>query len=188
MRKTNTMQLCATFRESAPCQLTRRRQLLATIDHQSTQRECKVLATQFSEFKQGERSSPTIFNFCARNCSGNHPTTKPQRRAAMAGRKLQSEIDRVLKKVAEGNEEFDMILKKVRIERSSCCAACFSPRKVYSASSSNQKDKYEQDLKKEIKKLQRYRDQIKSWLGSNDVKGALSPLRPARAPLDALAY
>ena len=27
----------------------------------------------------------------------------------------------------------------------------------------NQKEKYEGDLKKEIKKLQRYRDQIKTW-------------------------
>lgn len=31
-------------------------------------------------------------------------------------------------------------------------------------------EKYEQDLKKEIKKLQRHRDQIKTWLGMNDVK------------------
>jgi CCR4-NOT transcriptional regulation complex NOT5 subunit len=29
----------------------------------------------------------------------------------------------------------------------------------------NQKEKYEGDLKKEIKKLQRYRDQIKAWCG-----------------------
>lgn len=36
--------------------------------------------------------------------------------------------------------------------------------------SNNQKEKYEQDLKKEIKKLQRLRDQIKTWLASNDVK------------------
>jgi hypothetical protein len=32
------------------------------------------------------------------------------------------------------------------------------------------KEKYEGDLKKEIKKLQRLRDQIKSWLGSSDIK------------------
>ena len=31
-------------------------------------------------------------------------------------------------------------------------------------------EKYEQDLKKEIKKLQRHRDQIKTWLGLNDIK------------------
>ncbi|CDS14244.1 hypothetical protein LRAMOSA06414 [Lichtheimia ramosa] len=34
----------------------------------------------------------------------------------------------------------------------------------------NQKEKYEQDLKKEIKKLQRLRDQIKTWLSSNEIK------------------
>lgn len=93
----------------------------------------------------------------------------------MAGRKLQSEIDRVLKKVTEGTGEFDMILKKVRCGDELAVALCPHEEKVYSASSSNQKDKYEQDLKKEIKKLQRYRDQIKSWISSNEVKGARSP-------------
>ena len=35
---------------------------------------------------------------------------------------------------------------------------------MYSPETSlNQKEKYEGDLKKEIKKLQRYRDQIKAW-------------------------
>jgi CCR4-NOT transcription complex subunit 3 len=34
----------------------------------------------------------------------------------------------------------------------------------------SQKEKFEGDLKKEIKKLQRYRDQIKTWAASNDVK------------------
>jgi len=42
--------------------------------------------------------------------------------------------------------------------------------KVYSAEQQNQKEKFEIDLKKEIKKLQRLRDQIKSWIGSSDVK------------------
>ena len=32
------------------------------------------------------------------------------------------------------------------------------------------KEKYESDLKKEIKKLQRFRDQIKSWCGSSEIK------------------
>jgi len=34
----------------------------------------------------------------------------------------------------------------------------------------NQKDKFESELKKEIKKLQKSRDQIKTWLGSSDIK------------------
>ncbi|KAJ2396444.1 general negative regulator of transcription subunit 5 [Coemansia sp. RSA 2603] len=42
--------------------------------------------------------------------------------------------------------------------------------KVLNASNASQKEKYETDLKKEIKKLQRLRDQIKTWLQSNDIK------------------
>ncbi|KAI9470547.1 MAG: Not1 N-terminal domain, CCR4-Not complex component-domain-containing protein [Benjaminiella poitrasii] len=71
----------------------------------------------------------------------------------MSMKKLQAEIDRVLKKVSEGVETFDTIYDKIQ-----------------STSNSNQKEKYEQDLKKEIKKLQRLRDQIKTWLSSNDIK------------------
>jgi len=72
----------------------------------------------------------------------------------MAGaRKLQAEIDRCLKKVAEGVEKFEETWKK-----------------VHNASNSNQKEKYEEDLKKEIKKLQRLRDQIKTWLASGEIK------------------
>eukprot|EP01043_Picozoa_sp_COSAG02_P052466 COSAG02_NODE_5658_length_4148_cov_2.339837_1_plen_183_part_00 len=60
-----------------------------------------------------------------------------------AARKLQSEIERTLKKINEGNEAFDEIWEK-----------------VYSAGSASQKEKFEADLKKEIKKLQvtRHRD------------------------------
>jgi len=41
---------------------------------------------------------------------------------------------------------------------------------VHNAANANQKEKYEADLKKEIKKLQRLRDQIKTWMTSNDIK------------------
>jgi CCR4-NOT transcription complex subunit 3 len=68
-------------------------------------------------------------------------------------RKLQGEIDKCLKKVTEGVEVFDDIWQK-----------------VHHAANTNQKDKYETDLKKEIKKLQRLRDQIKTWLASSDIK------------------
>ncbi|XP_064640327.1 CCR4-NOT transcription complex subunit 3-like isoform X2 [Lineus longissimus] len=68
-------------------------------------------------------------------------------------RKLQVEIDRCLKKVGEGVETFDDIWQK-----------------VHNATNTNQKEKYEADLKKEIKKLQRLRDQIKTWMASNDIK------------------
>lgn len=58
-----------------------------------------------------------------------------------------------MKKVDEGVELFDDTWDK-----------------VYTAEQQNQKEKYEMDLKKEIKKLQRLRDQIKTWIGSSDVK------------------
>lgn len=71
----------------------------------------------------------------------------------MATRKLQGEIDRVLKKVDEGVGVFEQIWDK-----------------VYSATTTAQKEKYEGDLKKEIKKLQRLRDQIKTWQGDSSIK------------------
>ncbi|KAI7878339.1 hypothetical protein K492DRAFT_212560 [Lichtheimia hyalospora FSU 10163] len=71
----------------------------------------------------------------------------------MSMKKLQTEIDRVLKKVSEGVEIFETIFDK-----------------IHSTNNMNQKEKYEQDLKKEIKKLQRLRDQIKTWLSSNEIK------------------
>ncbi|KAI3822727.1 hypothetical protein L1987_10324 [Smallanthus sonchifolius] len=70
-----------------------------------------------------------------------------------ASRKLQIEIDRVLKKVQEGVDVFDSIWNK-----------------VYDTDNANQKEKFESDLKKEIKKLQRYRDQIKTWIQSSEIK------------------
>ncbi|KAL7623390.1 general negative regulator of transcription subunit 5 [Parahypoxylon ruwenzoriense] len=71
----------------------------------------------------------------------------------MAARKLQQEIDKCFKKVAEGVAEFDAIYEK--IEQSNNTA---------------QKEKQEDNLKREIKKLQRLRDQIKTWAASNDIK------------------
>ncbi|KAF4524552.1 hypothetical protein B566_EDAN002827 [Ephemera danica] len=70
-----------------------------------------------------------------------------------ATRKLQGEIERCLKKVDEGVETFEDTWQK-----------------VHNATNSNQKEKYEADLKKEIKKLQRLRDQIKSWIASPEIK------------------
>lgn len=70
-----------------------------------------------------------------------------------ATRKLQGEIDKVLKKVQEGVDVFDSIWNK-----------------VYDTENANQKEKFEADLKKEIKKLQRYRDQIKMWIQSSEIK------------------
>ena len=70
-----------------------------------------------------------------------------------AARKLQVEIDKTLKKVQEGCEVFDDIWEK-----------------LHESDNQNQKDKFESELKKEIKRLQKLRDQIKTWLQSSEVK------------------
>lgn len=72
---------------------------------------------------------------------------------------VAGEIDRVLKKVTEGVETFEDIWQK-----------------VHNATNSNQKEKYEADLKKEIKKLQRLRDQIKTWIAGAEIKDKSSLL------------
>lgn len=41
---------------------------------------------------------------------------------------------------------------------------------VEEAASDNLKEKFESELKKELKKLQRLRDQLKSWAAGSDVK------------------
>jgi CCR4-NOT transcription complex subunit 3 len=71
----------------------------------------------------------------------------------MASRKIQQEIDKTFKKVDEGIEEFNGIYDK-----------------IYSSNNAAQKDKLEDNLKREIKKLQRSRDQIKTWAAGNEVK------------------
>ncbi len=92
-----------------------------------------------------------------------------------ANRKLQAEIDRTLKRVSEGIEVFDQIWEKVspQSEIGPSKPGSFHPgpdrrscvqRKDFDTGTNPaQKEKYEADLKKEIKKLQRYRDQIKTW-------------------------
>lgn len=73
------------------------------------------------------------------------------------------EIDRCIKKVTEGVDTFEDIWQK-----------------VHNATNSNQKEKYEADLKKEIKKLQRLRDQIKAWIASAEIKDKSSLLEYRR--------
>lgn len=50
------------------------------------------------------------------------------------------------------------------------CCLFFFHFQVYDTDNANQKEKFEADLKKEIKKLQRYRDQIKTWIQSSEIK------------------
>lgn len=71
----------------------------------------------------------------------------------MSSRKLQQEFDKLQKKVVEGLQQFEEIYEKVLLTENS-----------------NQKEKLEGDLRKEIKKLQRSRDQVKQWLGDSGNK------------------
>ncbi|KAI9671884.1 MAG: general negative regulator of transcription subunit 5 [Caeruleum heppii] len=71
----------------------------------------------------------------------------------MAQRKLQQEVDRCFKRVAEGIQAFEGIFDKIQ-----------------QTSNLPQKEKLEDALKREIKKLQRQRDQIKTWAASNEIK------------------
>jgi len=74
-----------------------------------------------------------------------------------------AEIDRTLKAVAQGVEMFEQTFDKLN-----------------HATNATQKDKVENDLKTQIKKLQRMRDQIKAWSGSNDIKDKSSLLENRR--------
>ncbi|KAJ5711212.1 hypothetical protein N7488_005368 [Penicillium malachiteum] len=82
----------------------------------------------------------------------------------MASRKTQQEIEKTFKKVAEGIQTFEGIYEKIR-----------------SASNPTQRDKLEENLKREIKKLQRFRDQIKSWAAGNEVKDKAPLLEQRKA-------
>ena len=85
----------------------------------------------------------------------------------MAGaRKLQLEIDRTLKKVEEGLEEFDALQAKVE--------ACDTHAL---------KMKLEEELKKELKKLQKHRDAVKGWSSGSEVK-VKTPLLEARRNIE----
>lgn len=64
-----------------------------------------------------------------------------------------AEIERTLKKVGEGVEQFESLYEKMQASQNQ-----------------TQKEKMESDLKTQIKKLQRLRDQIKTWQQNNDIK------------------
>jgi CCR4-NOT transcription complex subunit 3 len=68
-------------------------------------------------------------------------------------KQLQADVERKLKAVAEGCDLFGNTL-----------------RKVQSAVTPTQREKFESELKKEIKKLQRLRETLKTWQNSSDIK------------------
>ena len=82
----------------------------------------------------------------------------------MASRKTQQEIEKTFKKVAEGMATFEGIYEKIKV-----------------ANNTTQRDRLEENLKREIKKLQRFRDQIKTWAAGNEVKDKTPLLEQRRA-------
>ncbi|GMF00425.1 unnamed protein product [[Candida] boidinii] len=62
-------------------------------------------------------------------------------------------MDRVFKRIGEGLDIFNTLYERHQ-----------------ASTNSSQKDKLESDLKKEIKKLQRFREQVKTWQATNEVK------------------
>lgn len=71
----------------------------------------------------------------------------------MSQRKLQQEVDRCFKRVAEGIAAFESTFEKIQ-----------------QTTNQAQKEKLEDTLKREIKKLQRQRDMIKAWANGGEIK------------------
>lgn len=82
----------------------------------------------------------------------------------MTSRKTQQEIEKTFKKVSEGIATFEGIYEKIK-----------------TTTNTAQRDKLEENLKREIKKLQRFRDQIKSWAAGNEVKDKTPLLEQRKA-------
>ncbi|KAL9000522.1 MAG: hypothetical protein Q9169_000815 [Polycauliona sp. 2 TL-2023] len=84
----------------------------------------------------------------------------------MAQRKIQQDIDKCFKKVSEGIQAFESIYDKIQ-----------------QSTNQSQKEKQEDNLKREIKKLQRQRDQIKTWAAGNEIKDK-KPLMEQRKAIE----
>ncbi|EON63234.1 hypothetical protein W97_02461 [Coniosporium apollinis CBS 100218] len=71
----------------------------------------------------------------------------------MAARKLAQEVDKCFKQIQLGVAAFESVHDKIS-----------------QTTNASQKEKLEESLKREIKKLQRLRDQIKTWCAGNEIK------------------
>ncbi|KAI5951062.1 NOT5 [Candida jiufengensis] len=85
----------------------------------------------------------------------------------MSARKLQQEFDKLNKKINEGLAAFDETKEKIQ-----------------HAEVASQRDKFENDLKKELKKLQRSRDQLKIWLSDSSIKLDKNALQENRTKIE----
>jgi CCR4-NOT transcription complex subunit 3 len=78
-------------------------------------------------------------------------------------RKLQLEVDTTLKKAHEGAELWESDLEKYQSEPNN---------KIFDG------------LKRDLKKLQKLREQIKGWLNAGEIKGQDSKLQEARRSIE----
>ena len=78
-------------------------------------------------------------------------------------RKLQLEVDSTLKKVHEGSESWAREWAKLK-----------------STEDASQREKHIETLKRDLKKLQRLREQVRGWLATGEVKGQDAALLEAR--------
>eukprot|EP01147_Barroeca_monosierra_P006228 gene6228-7434_t len=86
----------------------------------------------------------------------------------MAGaRKLQGEIDKCFRAVNELSEQFEATWEKAE-----------------NAANPNQKEKFEGELKKLIKKLQRFRENIKTWIAGTEAKAHEKQLKEYRRKIE----
>lgn len=85
----------------------------------------------------------------------------------MSSRKLQQEFEKLQKKVTEGLTQFDQ-----------------THEKIYATDNSSLKEKLEGELRKEIKKLQRSRDQVKQWSSDSSNKLDRTQLQDIRGLIE----
>ncbi|CAK9440389.1 uncharacterized protein LODBEIA_P44890 [Lodderomyces beijingensis] len=83
----------------------------------------------------------------------------------MANRKLQKDIDIIFKRIQEGLQDFNYHYERYESLTNT----------EDDSDNQREKEKLANDLKKEIKKLQKFREQIKHWL-SNDTVNTLGPV------------
>ncbi|KAI5957444.1 NOT3 [Candida theae] len=83
----------------------------------------------------------------------------------MANRKLQKDIDVIFKRIQEGLQDFNYHYERYESLTNT----------EDDSDNQREKEKLANDLKKEIKKLQKFREQIKHWL-SNDAVNTLGPV------------
>lgn len=88
----------------------------------------------------------------------------------MANRKINQEIEKCFKQVTIGVEAFDEQYKKYE-----------------QSNNASQRDKLVEQIKKECKKLQRLRDQIKTWAAGNEVKDK-GPLQDKRELIETVIH